>query len=134
EAARPAAPPVGPGSARVPLRAGTPQAAAMPIGHVNAASARPRPTGMDELDRVLGGGLVPGAVVLLAGEPGVGKSTLLLEAGALASESGTVLYVTGEESAAQVRLRADRIGAVGPRLYLAAETELSALLAHVEAI
>jgi DNA repair protein RadA/Sms len=89
---------------------------------------------MDELDRVLGGGLVPGAVVLLAGEPGVGKSTLLLEAGALASETAKVLYVTGEESAAQVRLRADRIGAVGPHLYLAAETELSCLLGHVEAV
>jgi DNA repair protein RadA/Sms len=60
---------------------------------------------MDELDRVLGGGLVPGGVVLLAGEPGVGKSTMLLEAGALAARSGTVLYVTGEESAAQVRQR-----------------------------
>ncbi len=107
---------------------------AVPITEVDARAASVRPTGLDELDRVLGGGLVPGAVVLLAGEPGIGKSTLLLEAGALASESGTVLYVTGEESAAQVRLRADRIGAVGPRLYLAAETELSALLAHVEAV
>jgi DNA repair protein RadA/Sms len=109
-------------------------APAVPITEVDSQAATVRPTGLDELDRVLGGGLVPGAVVLLAGEPGVGKSTLLLEAGALASESGTVLYVTGEESAAQVRLRADRIGAVGPRLYLAAETELSALLAHVEAV
>ena len=89
---------------------------------------------MGELDRVLGGGLVPGAVVLLAGEPGVGKSTLLLEAGALAAGSGTVLYVTGEESAAQVRLRADRIGAISENLYLAAETDFAALLAHVEAV
>ncbi len=111
-----------------------PVGAAIPITEVDARAASTRPTGMDELDRVLGGGLVPGAVVLLAGEPGVGKSTLLLEAGALASESGKVLYVTGEESAAQVRLRADRIGAVGSQLYLAAETELSALLAHVEAV
>ena len=113
--------------------AGT-KGAAVPITEIDAQAARVRPTGLDELDRVLGGGLVPGAVVLLAGEPGVGKSTLLLEAGALASESGKVLYVTGEESAAQVRMRADRIGAVGPHLYLAAETELSALLAHVEAV
>jgi DNA repair protein RadA/Sms len=87
---------------------------------------------MAELDRVLGGGLVPGAVVLLAGEPGVGKSTLLLEAGALAAASGRVLYVTGEESAAQVRLRADRIGAVSETLYLAAETDFAALLGHVQ--
>ena len=106
-------------------------APALPITQVDARAASARPTGLAELDRVLGGGLVPGAVVLLAGEPGVGKSTLLLEAGAMASESGRVLYVTGEESAEQVRLRADRIGAVGPELYLAAETELAALLGHV---
>ena len=106
----------------------------MPIGRVDAAAARARPTGMDELDRVLGGGLVPGAVVLLAGEPGVGKSTLLLEAGALAAAHGRVLYVTGEESAAQVRLRADRIGAVSDALYLAAETDFGALLGHVQAV
>jgi DNA repair protein RadA/Sms len=109
-------------------------ARAVPITQVDARAASARPTGLDELDRVLGGGLVPGAVVLLAGEPGVGKSTLLLEAGALVSRSGPVLYVTGEESAAQVRLRADRIGAVGDNLYIAAETELSAVLAQVEAV
>jgi DNA repair protein RadA/Sms len=89
---------------------------------------------MGELDRVLGGGLVRGAVILLAGEPGVGKSTLLLEAGALAAGHARVLYVTGEESAAQVRLRADRIGAVSDELYLAAETDFGALLGHVDAV
>src|SRR6202034_1101959 len=98
-----------PAAPRVPLQAGTPRAAAVPIARVDAAAARARPTGMAELDRVLGGGLVPGAVVLLAGEPGIGKSTLLLEAGALAAAAGRVLYVTGEESAAQVRQRADRV-------------------------
>ena len=103
----------------------------MPIGQVDAAQAAARPTGLDELDRVLGGGLVPGAVLLLAGEPGVGKSTLLLEAGALVAASGPVLYITGEESAAQVRLRADRIGAVHENLYLAAETDLDAIISHV---
>jgi DNA repair protein RadA/Sms len=108
--------------------------AALPIADVDAAVARARPTGLGELDRVLGGGLVPGAVVLLAGEPGVGKSTLLLEAGALAATAGRVLYVTGEESAAQVRLRADRIGAVSQNLFLAAETGVGALLEHVEAV
>jgi DNA repair protein RadA/Sms len=117
-----------------PVALPPPAVPAVPITEVDAGAASVRPTGLDELDRVLGGGLVPGAVVLLAGEPGVGKSTLLLEAGALASETGTVLYVTGEESAAQVRLRADRIGAVGSRLFLAAETELSAVLAHVDAV
>src|SRR6202022_2382141 len=86
------------------------------------------------LGRGVGGGVVPGAVVLLAGEPGVGKSTLLLEAGALASETGPVLYVTGEESEAQVKRRADRVGAIGKNLFLAAETELSAVLAHVAAV
>ena len=133
------APPAGhaimtPGSMRVPLRAGTPRVAAVPIGRVDADAARARPTGMDELDRVLGGGFVPGAVVLLAGEPGVGKSTLLLEAGALAAASGPVLYVTGEESAAQVRQRADRVDAIHDNLFLAAETDFAALLAHVEAV
>jgi DNA repair protein RadA/Sms len=111
---------------------GAPVTAAVPIADVDARLAKAQPTGLGELDRVLGGGLVPGAVVLLAGEPGVGKSTLLLEAGALAP--GPVLYVTGEESAAQVRLRADRIGAVGGHLFLAAETDFGALLEHVEAV
>ncbi len=88
---------------------------------------------MPELDRVLGGGLVPGAAVLLAGEPGVGKSTLLLEVAAQTARSGRrTLYVSGEESAAQVRLRADRCRGVHHDLYLAAETDLGAVLTHVE--
>ncbi len=116
------------------LGGGPVSTAAMPIGQVDAAAASARPTGLDELDRVLGGGLVPGAVLLLAGEPGVGKSTLLLEAGALAAAKGPVLYITGEESAAQVRLRADRIGAVHENLYLAAETDLDAVLTHVASV
>ena len=82
---------------------------------------------MPELDRVLGGGLVPGAAILLAGEPGVGKSTLLLEVAAqTARYQRRTLYVTGEESASQVRLRADRTGGVHEELYLAAETDLGA--------
>jgi DNA repair protein RadA/Sms len=125
-------------SARAAVRAVTQRTAApvstpaRPIGQVDATDARARPVGLDELDRVLGGGLVPGAVLLLAGEPGVGKSTLLLEAAALAAEAGPVLYITGEESAAQVRSRADRIGAVSERLFLAAETDLDAVLGHVD--
>ncbi|MGI9008137.1 MAG: DNA repair protein RadA [Streptosporangiaceae bacterium] len=111
-----------------------PGAPAVPISRIDATGAAAKPTGMDELDRVLGGGLVPGTVALLAGEPGVGKSTLLLEAGALAAGRSVVLYVTGEESAAQVRQRADRIGAITDNLFLAAETDLAALLAHVEAV
>ena len=80
---------------------------------------------------MLGGGLVPGAVVLLAGEPGVGKSTLLLDVASRIAESATVLYVTGEESAGQVRLRAERIGALAPGLMLAAESDLGAVLGHL---
>ncbi|WP_432563153.1 DNA repair protein RadA [Kineococcus sp. SYSU DK003] len=106
---------------------------ARPISEVDVEAARAAPTGVDEFDRVLGGGLVPGAVVLMAGEPGVGKSTLLLDAASRVAASGrTVLYVTGEESAAQVRLRAERIGALRPRLLLAAETDLATVLGHVE--
>jgi DNA repair protein RadA/Sms len=116
------------------LGGGPVSTAAMPIGKVDAAEASARPTGLDELDRVLGGGLVPGAVLLLAGEPGVGKSTLLLEAGALVAGNDPVLYITGEESAAQVRLRADRIGAISENLYLAAETDLAAIISHVESV
>lgn len=116
-----------------------PAVPARPIGDVSAEEARARPTGVGELDRVLGGGIVPGAVVLLAGEPGVGKSTLLLDVAAKAAAvsrargEGPVLYVTGEESASQVRLRAERIDAIDPTLLLASETELGALLGHVEA-
>ncbi|HEY6795645.1 MAG TPA: DNA repair protein RadA [Kineosporiaceae bacterium] len=108
---------------------------AQPIAEVAAQAAATWPTGVGELDRVLGGGVVGGAVVLLAGEPGVGKSTLLLDVAArAATHRRTVLYVTGEESAAQVRLRAERIGALRPRLLLAAETDLASLLGHVEAV
>ncbi|GII52481.1 DNA repair protein RadA [Planotetraspora thailandica] len=116
------------------VKPGAVTAPAVPIGQVKAEVAHARPTGVGELDRVLGGGLVPGAVVLLAGEPGIGKSTLLLEAAARMARHENVLYVTGEESAAQVRLRADRIDAIEDRLYLAAETDLSALVTHVEKV
>ncbi|GGC08872.1 DNA repair protein RadA [Cellulomonas carbonis] len=110
-----------------------PRGPARPVTEIDVEAARARPTGVGELDRVLGGGLVPGAVVLMAGEPGVGKSTLLLDvAGRVATAHGTVLYVTGEESAGQVRLRAERIGALAPRLLLAAETDLGAVLGHIE--
>ena len=109
-------------------------AAARPITEIDVEAAHAAPTGLDELDRVLGGGIVPGGVLLMAGEPGVGKSTLLLEVAALSAEAGPVLYVTGEESTGQVRLRAERLGALSPKLYLAAETTVGAVAAHVDAI
>lgn len=91
-------------------------------------------TGVGEFDRILGGGLVAGQVVLVAGEPGVGKSTLLLDVARSFSESGRrTLYVSGEESAEQIALRAARIGALHERLLVAEETELEQVLAHVEA-
>jgi DNA repair protein RadA/Sms len=115
--------------------AGPVSAPALPIAEVPAQGAQHRPTGEPELDRVLGGGLVPGSVVLLAGEPGVGKSTLLISTAAKIAGSGArCLVVTGEESAAQVRLRAGRIGALAPELFLAAETELTAVLGQVDAV
>src|SRR5688500_14087577 len=108
---------------------------AVPIGQVDVRDSTFRSSGVPELDRVLGGGLVPGAAILLAGEPGVGKSTLLLE---VASQTARVhrrtLYITGEESASQVRLRADRTGGVHDELFLAAETDLGAVLSHIEAV
>ncbi len=105
------------------------------IADVDATLSGFQPTKIDELDRVLGGGLVPGAVILLAGEPGVGKSTLLLDVAARVARLGkNVLYVTGEESAAQVKLRADRIDAVAESLYLSAETDLGQALGQVEKI
>jgi DNA repair protein RadA/Sms len=108
---------------------------ARPVGHVSAGPLRAQSTGVGEVDRVLGGGLVPGSVVLLAGEPGIGKSTLLLDLAARwAHVRSPVLYVTGEESASLVRLRAERIEALDPRLYLAAETELGAVLTHAAAV
>ncbi|MEY3642866.1 MAG: hypothetical protein RLZZ149_794, partial [Pseudomonadota bacterium] len=92
------------------------------------------PTGIDELDRVLGGGLVPGGVVLLGGDPGIGKSTLLLQALAQLSANGVdVLYSSGEESAAQIALRANRIHLNAPQLEVLAEIQLEKLLLSVEA-
>jgi DNA repair protein RadA/Sms len=109
--------------------------AAVPIGQVSVEESAFRSSGVPELDRVLGGGLVPGAAILLAGEPGVGKSTLLLEVAAqTARYQRRTLYVTGEESASQVRLRADRTGGVHDELYLAAETDLGAVLTHIDQV
>lgn len=122
----------------------TPHRPAQPISQVDAGRAAYRPTGVSELDRVLGGGIVPGSVILLAGEPGVGKSTLLLDVAARAARDhhtdpshptspAPVLYVTGEESSAQVKARAERIGALDPHLLLADDNDLGAILGHINA-
>ena len=112
-----------------------PPTAPTPITRLAATEGRPVPTGVSEFDRVLGGGLVPGSVTLLGGEPGVGKSTLVLQLLAARARAGaTVLYVTGEESVDQVRLRAERLDALDDHLLLAAETALPNLLVHLEAI
>jgi DNA repair protein RadA/Sms len=117
--------PVAPGAAR----------AARPITQVGAQDAPRRTSGVGEFDRVLGGGIVPGAAILLSGEPGVGKSTLLLEVAAQSARAGRrVLYASAEESTAQVRLRAERTGALHDELYLAAETDLATILGHVDEV
>lgn len=118
-----------------PAPSARPSSPVRQISQVSLETATARPTGVSELDRVLGGGLVPGVVVLLAGEPGVGKSTLLLEVAARRARDGaTVLYVTGEESAGQVRLRAERTGGLAPHLFLSATGDLEEVAAHVEAV
>jgi DNA repair protein RadA/Sms len=109
--------------------------AARPITEISTDQVMSRPTGVSEFDRVLGGGLVPGAVVLLSGEPGVGKSTLLLEVAANSAKSGLkVLYVSGEESVGQIKLRANRTGALSENLYLAAENDLATVLGQITAV
>ncbi len=123
------------GATPVRTLSSSPTTPAVPIAQVDVAKARSSSTGVSEFDRVLGGGLVPGSVVLMAGEPGIGKSTLALDIAARRARSGhTVLYVCAEESAAQVRLRAERIDAVAPALFLAAETDLATVLGQIESV
>ncbi|MGQ9512651.1 DNA repair protein RadA [Thermodesulfitimonas sp.] len=92
------------------------------------------PVGIGEFDRVLGGGIVPGSLILIGGDPGIGKSTLLLQVACSLGEKGPVLYVTGEESVRQVSLRARRLGAVRGQVYIAAETDLEAIGQYVDQV
>jgi len=105
----------------------------IPITQIEASEDNRLITQIGELDRVLGGGLVPGSVVLVGGDPGIGKSTLMLQATNNLSESyGTVLYVSGEESMPQTKLRADRLGINSDKLYLLCETDIELIGAHID--
>jgi len=102
-------------------------ARAQPLDSISVEGAPRQRLAWGELNRVLGGGIVPGSMVLIGGEPGVGKSTLLMHAAAQVARGGPVLYVSGEESGHQVRLRADRLGALEPGILLLAENDLDAI-------
>jgi len=99
----------------------------LPLSEIGSEDAPRMPLGWGELNRVLGGGVVPGSIVLIGGEPGVGKSTLLMHAAAQVARVGKVLYVSGEESGHQVRMRAQRLGALEPNILLLAENDLDAI-------
>ena len=108
---------------------------AVPLPEVDVRSWSPQPTGIGELDRVLGGGLVPGSATLVGGEPGIGKSTLLVQAlSSLAARGSRCLLASAEESKQQVRLRAERLGAVSPGLWLLSETSLTGVRAAIEEV
>ncbi len=105
----------------------------LPLPEIPADGYERIPVGMDEISRVLGGGIVPGSVVLISGDPGIGKSTLLLQMCSLLAEAGNkVLYVSGEESAAQIKLRAQRLGIASGNLLVLAETHLESISSHIE--
>lgn len=113
----------------------TPTRPAVPIPQVDVSAVHVRGSGLGEVDRVLGGGFAVGSVVLLSGEPGIGKSTLLLDVAAHTARQGhTVLYVSGEETLAQIRRRADRTACLHENLLLAAENDLACVLGHIEAV
>ena len=103
------------------------------LSDIEATDFERTPTGQEELDRVLGGGIVAGGVVLIGGDPGIGKSTLLLQAIDALSQNVSVLYVTGEESGAQIAMRARRLGLVGANVRVLAEINLEKILATIEA-
>jgi len=106
-----------------------------PLPDIQADQFQRLPVGFDELARVLGGGIVPGSVVLIGGDPGIGKSTLLLQASAqLAADGGPVLYVSAEESVQQIKMRADRLGLAQPNLYVVSEVSLDQIVADIEQV
>jgi len=116
-------------------RSTVPSTPAVPLSSIDPDRTRHYPTGVSELDRVLGGGVVPGSVCLLAGDPGVGKSTLLLEVAHRWAQAGQrALYVSGEESAGQIRMRAERTGSTHDEVYLTAESDLQTVLGHIDQV
>ncbi len=116
-------------------RSVAPTSPAVPITSIDPGITRHYATGVSELDRVLGGGLVAGSVTLLAGDPGVGKSTLLLEVANRWAHTGRrALYLSGEESAGQIRLRAERTGCTHDNVYLAGESDLQIALGHIDEV
>ena len=115
--------------------ASSPMPTAVSINLIDPIGAKRRATGVPELDRVLDGGLVPGSVTLLVGEPGMGKSTLMLQAlGRMAADGARCLLVSAEESCEQVRMRADRLGVLEPSLLVVSDTSLHNVLAQVDAV
>ena len=106
----------------------------MKLAEVTSIDINRTKTEMDEFNRVLGGGVVPGSLVLIGGDPGIGKSTLLLQVSTQLSHQGTVLYVSGEESAEQIKLRAERLGDIGSEFYLYAETNMQNIRTEIEKI
>jgi DNA repair protein RadA/Sms len=118
---------------RAASRSWTPASQPQPLSEIQADQFQRVPVAIGELARVLGGGIVPGSVVLIGGDPGIGKSTLLLQASAQLAEVGKpVLYVSGEESVQQIKMRADRLGLQPPALYVVSEVSLDQVLAHIE--
>jgi len=115
-----------------PRPAGAPQSRPQKLREISGDAGLRLPLPIAEFSRVLGGGIVPGSIVLIGGDPGIGKSTLLLEAAAkLADDSGPVLYVSGEESAHQIKMRAERLGLHPDELYVVTETSLGTIFEHV---
>jgi len=120
----------GPSSPRLPGLA-APQS----VTAISAEGFARIPVPMDEFNRALGGGIVPGSVILIGGDPGIGKSTLLLQVSALLAGDGrTTLYVSGEESAQQVKMRADRLSIATDKLYILSETNLNHILSHIDSL